>query len=119
MIISLMVLNNCEAQNFRWIRLPFSRGKFQLMPANLTVPNKYDVQISKKSAYYGLKNNPSEENLLLKCNIYNTFYTTCYSWHYAMYYMLHAAHSQCLVKTLILLFYFYINQETIHSAHYF
>ena len=47
-----MVLNNCEAQNFRWIRLPFSSGKFQLMPANLTVPNKYDVQISEKSSYY-------------------------------------------------------------------
>ena len=47
-----MVLNNCEAQNFRWIRSPFSSGKFHLLPANLTVPNIYDVQISEKSAYY-------------------------------------------------------------------
>ena len=54
-----MVLNNCEAQNFRWIRLPLSSGKFHLLPANLTVPNKYDVQISEKSAYY-CKNNAGQ-----------------------------------------------------------
>ena len=59
MIISLMVLNNCEAQNFHWIRLPLSSGKFHLLPANLTVPNKYDVQISEKSAYY-CKNNAGQ-----------------------------------------------------------
>ena len=47
-----MVLNNCEAQNFRWIRLPFSSGKFHLLPANLTVP-------SEKSSYY-CKNNAGQ-----------------------------------------------------------
>ena len=47
-----MVLNDCEAQYFRWIRLPLSNGKFHLLPANLTMQNKYDVQNSEKSAYY-------------------------------------------------------------------